>query len=304
MSKFLASTLVTRTPLLALGPNVYGKAESLQTRGSYKIRGVVRALEEMPPEELARGVATVSAGNLGQSLAYVAQALEIPCTVFVSDSAPEVKKSAIRSFGARLIELPFAEIWMLASRPKESHDGMKFVHPGFDRGLQRGYGSLGAEILEDLPDVEVLVIPYGLGGLTLGVARRVREIKPGIRIYACEIEGAAPLQHALSGARSPLRFRKSKLVDAIGSPEVIPEIFDEVAPLLEGCLVVTEEETASAMRLLHQQGLVVEGAAAVAYAAARKLSESKPEMKICCILSGRNIDREMIQGVLSSEPVR
>jgi threonine dehydratase len=290
---------VRRTPLLdldsvAYGSGIYGKAENLQTRGSYKIRGVVNVLRKRTTASLRNGVSTISAGNLGQSLAYAAAELGIPCRVYVPESAPKVKKEAILKFGAELIELPFKKIWeMVLVPPTAEMPGL--VHPCFDPDLRGGYEGIATEILDDLPSADSVVIPYGLGGLTLGIATVLKLRKPGIQIFAAEIESAAPVTRARRGEVGPPVAEKSKLVDAIGTPHVIPDIYARVSPLLAGTVVVSEIEAARAMRELYRtHGLVVEGAAAVAFAAAAIMRKKSSREKIVVVLSGRNIDPEKV----------
>jgi threonine dehydratase len=289
---------VRRTPLLDLrtiqyGSTIYGKAENLQVRGSYKIRGVVNVLRNRTAANLRQGVSTISAGNLGQTLAFAAKELGIPCRVYVPDSAPEVKKDAIRSFGAELVELPFAEIWERVLTPP-SRDRPGLVHPCFDADLRAGYAGIATEILEDLPDVDSVVVPYGLGGLFLGVASVLRRKKPGIRVFAAEIASAAPVTRAFRNESATTTRERSKFVDAIGTPHVIPEIYSRVAPLLAGTIVVDEAEARAALQNLYRtHGIIVEGAAAVAFAAAEKIGKKSPSEKIVAILSGRNINPQL-----------
>lgn len=290
--------MVRRTPLLHLEASVYGKAENFQLRGSYKIRGVAHALSSRRPDELKRGVCTVSAGNLGQALAFVAAARNIPCRILVPDVAPRIKKERIRSLGAELTELPFTKIWDIVLTGTYNSD-MLFLHPVFNADLVAGYGSIASEILEDLPDLDDLVIPYGLGGLFCGIAQYLKEYRPHVRLYASEIEGSSPVDTALSESDAPARLdpvpTKPFYVDAIGTPEVVPQLFAKVRPGIEGSIVVSEAQTLEALRnLYYEHGFVVEGAAAVSYAAARLLSLQRPRSRIACILSGRNINPETL----------
>lgn len=298
------ANLVRRTPLVSLEASemtrIYGKAENLQERASYKIRGLVNVLRNLPEEILAEGVSTVSAGNLGQTLAYCASLLGIHCEVFVPDSAPRVKKEAIQRFGAELVELPFPRIWelVLAGAPAGKRG---FIHPCFNTNLLQGYETIASEILDDLPGVDAVVIPYGLGGLTLGVASALKTRRPSVQVYTAEIEGMAPVQLALKRERHSPLPRIPSIVDAIGTPSVIPAIFEKVRPLLSGSIVVSEAETISALRSLYERHeLVVEGAAAVAYAAARKLPPSPMRWNVACILSGGNIEPGKFTEILES----
>ena len=299
--------MIHRTPLLSLEKNLYGKAENLQARGSYKIRGVINAIGKMAPDELKRGVCTVSAGNLGQALAFVANEMKIPCRIVVPETAPRIKKERILGFGAELVEMPFAQIWDLVISGVYGSE-MTFLHPVFNSDLVDGYSSIGKEILEDLPDVDAVVIPYGLGGLFYGVAQHLKKHRPEVNVYAAEIEGASPLYYQLEvdtphpATNSQLRgsvYTKPAYVDAIGTPAVVPQIFEKVKPLVSGSIVVSETQTHTALRdLYHQHGMPVEGAAAVSFAAARTLLSRNENARIACVLSGRNIDRDVLSSLL------
>jgi threonine dehydratase len=291
MNPELLRKLVRRTPLLQLEEKLFGKAENLQTGGSYKIRGVAQALASTPAEALNRGLSTVSAGNLGQSLAIAAAKIGAPCRIYVPDSAPEVKKRKILELGAELVPLPFEAIWKIV-RGELPETRSTFLHPCFNEQLHRGYGTIAQEIMEDLPEADTFVVPYGLGGLFLGMANALQRLKPAAEIYACEIATAAPLRRALDRSPKQGSFRRSAVVDAIGTPELVPEIFAQIAPLLSDSIVVSEAETLRALRVLYEYGLVVEGAAAVAFAAAQHLSRLHPGRKIACVLSGGNIQAD------------
>ncbi|MGZ3657673.1 MAG: threonine ammonia-lyase [Bdellovibrionota bacterium] len=278
---------ILRTPLVKSDSGIFLKAENLQEGGSYKMRGVARLLEEGVP---GGGLSTVSAGNLGRSLALACQAHGIPCTVYVPDAAPDVKKAKIDALGAKLVELPFAMIWDLLLNPPGDSG---FVHPIHSRALLEGYGSIAREIAEDLPAADAVVLPFGLGGLTLGVAATMRRLRPRVRIYAAELAGQAPLAAALEGRREFRSGHAPTFVDAIGTPELLPGILARARQCLAGSIVVTLQETRDSLRELHSQhGLVVEGAAAVAHAAARRLSSRLARQKNVAVLSGGNISAQ------------
>jgi threonine dehydratase len=178
-----------------------------------------------------------------------------------------------------------------------------FVHAFSDPGVMAGNGTIGLELLEDLPDVEVVVIPYGGGGLSCGIATVLRALKPDCRVYACEVDTAAPLAPSLE-AGEPVRVDWTRtFVDGIGSPEVFPEMFELARELLDGSLVVSVEEVTAAVRLLAERAHVVaEGAGAVPVAAA--LSGRAGSGRIACIVSGGNIDAAVLAAILKGDPLR
>lgn len=283
--------MIVRSPLLRhpCAPNILLKAENLQPFGSYKIRGVSEAVRSAPLETLRAGLRAASAGNMAQAVAHLAKVFEVPCQIYVPDSAPEVKKQAIRNLGAELIERPFQEVWNLVRHPPRDLSGL-FIHPVFTPGLLAGYGTIATELLEDRPRLGAVVIPFGVGGLTLGVARALKNLRPDILVYTCEPETAAPLKASLV-AGSPQRVeRKPSFIDAIGTPEVLPEVFDLVRPLITDSVVVSLAETRSAMMSLASDcKLICEGAAAASFAAALRLTAEEPDLEVACILSGGNI---------------
>ena len=188
----LAGTVV-RTPLVRLEienapAEIYLKLENLQPIGSFKLRGAANALELASPAELERGVWTASAGNMAQGVAWWAREHGVHCTVVLPESAPETKIAAIRRLGADMIEVSFDQ-WHETFRTHE-HEGLegRFVHAFSDDAVMAGNGTIGLEILEDLPDADVILAPYGGGGLSCGIASAVRSVAPGCKVFAVEVE--------------------------------------------------------------------------------------------------------------------
>ncbi|HEY6099578.1 MAG TPA: pyridoxal-phosphate dependent enzyme, partial [Anaeromyxobacter sp.] len=192
-----------RTPLLKLhapefAGRVHLKLENLQPIGSFKIRGAANAMALAPPEALARGVYTASAGNMAQGVAWCARERGIPCHVVAPDHAPATKLAAIERLGARVVPVPFDRWWrVMVEHRYEALDGF-FVHPVSDAAVIAGNGTIGLEILEDLPDVDTVLVPYGGGGLGSGIAAAIKATRPGVRVIACEVETAAPFAASLA----------------------------------------------------------------------------------------------------------
>src|SRR5215813_2088847 len=192
-----------RTPLVRLNlldspAEIYLKLENLQPIGSFKIRGAANAIAHLSPERLERGVVTASAGNMAQGVAWIAQELNIPCTVIAPNTAPEVKLKAIERLGGRVIKVTFAEWWQTFEQ--RAHPGVEgtFIHAFDDPHVMAGNGTIALEILEDLPEPDAVVIPWGGGGLTCGIASALRELRPSCKIFAAEVETAAPLSASLA----------------------------------------------------------------------------------------------------------
>ena len=299
---------VMRTPLVRLnldaGPaEVWLKLENLQPIGSFKLRGASNAIALAGADggagsgRLASGVWTASAGNMAQGVAWQARRLGIPCAVVAPDHAPATKLAALEQLGATVIKIPFRDWFeILATRSYPGMAGL-FIHPVSDPAVMAGNGTIGLEILDDLPDVDAIVIPWGGGGLSCGIASAVRALKPGTRLYACEVETAAPLAAALAaGAPRPIEYLKS-FVDGIGGPFVLEEMWPLARRLLDGSLVVRLAEVAAAIRTLAERNRVVaEGAGATPVAAT--LAGHAGGGKIVCVVSGGNIDAAKLATIL------
>lgn len=294
-----------RTPLLPLnaeelGEQIYLKLENLQPVRSFKIRGASNAIALTPPEELAKGVWTASAGNMAQGVAWYARKAGVPCTVVVPDTAPATKVAAVERLGGRVIKVPFAVWWEIFTT--HTYEGMEglFVHAFDDRAVMAGNGTIGLEILEDLPDVDAVIIPYGGGGLSCGIASAMRALKPGVRIYASEVDTGAPLAASLEANQAVEVEYTHSFVDGIGGPNVFPGIWELSRDLLDGSIVVSLEETAAALRLMAERNRVIaEGAGATALAAA--LSGKAGGGKLVCVISGGNIDMGKLAKILQGE---
>ncbi len=296
---------VVRTPLVRLNVDdapgeIYLKLENLQPIGSFKLRGAGNAMALSNPKTLADGVYTASAGNMAQGVAHVARRRGIPCSVVVPDNAPQTKLDAIERLGGKTVQVPYRTWWEVVLN--HGYDGMKgkFIHPVSDPDVIAGHGTIGLEILEDLPDVDAVIVPYGGGGLSSGIASAIKALRPNARVYACEVETAAPLAASLAAGRPiEIDFAPS-FVDGIGAKSLLPEMWSLVRGLLDGSLVMSLHEVASALRLLIERNHVVaEGAGATSVAAA--LSGKAGRGKIACVISGGNIDATKIATILRGE---
>ena len=296
------SDTVLRTPLVPLNadvPDIYLKLENLQPIGSFKLRGAGNAIATANPQQLRRGVFCASAGNMAQGVAWHARRLGIPCTIVVPDHAPETKLAAITRLGAKYIKVPFADWWqVLVTRQFAGLDGF-FVHPVSDPAVIAGNGTIGLEITEDLPDVETVLVPYGGGGLSSGIAIAMRELKPSVKVYACEVETSAAFAAALrQGEPTTIEYTPS-FVDGIGSGCVLAEMWPLAQSLLAGSHVMSLKEVSSAVRTLAERNRVVaEGAGACPVAAA---IAGHAKGKTVCVVSGGNIDLIKLSKILNGE---
>ena len=293
-----------RTPLVRLNAEapaeIYLKLENLQPIGSFKLRGAGNAMALLSNEQLAKGVVTASAGNMAQGVAWNARRLGIPCTVVVPDHAPEAKLAAIARLGGAIIKKPRDEWWqVMRERHCQGVEGI-FIHPFGDPAVMAGNGTIGLEILEDLPDVDAVIVPYGGGGLSCGIAAAVKVLKPDVKVYAAEVETAAPLAPSLrAGSPQTVTYTPS-FVDGIGSGGLFEEMWPLVSQLLDGAFVSSLAEIAAALKLMIERNHVVaEGAGAASVAAA--IAGGAGYGKVVCVVSGGNIDSAKVAKILLGE---
>ena len=288
-----------RTPVLsskALGANVYLKAELFQKTGSFKPRGMVNKVASLSEEEKARGIVTWSAGNAAQGAAFAAAEAGIPCTVFMWSTANPIKIAATRGYGA--------EVDLTASNPTDAHErllayveetGRTFVHPFDDPVLQAGHGTLGLEVVEDVPDVATVVVPVGGGGLIAGVASAV-----DCRVIGVEPEGAPSLSAAIA-AGEPVRIEPSTIADGLSAPFTGQSTLDVCRERVDEVVLVTDDEIEEGMRFLYSRAKLAcepAGAAAVAAILAGKVAlEDGPTV---AVVSGGNADPKIVAGILAS----
>jgi threonine dehydratase len=297
----LAGTAV-RTPLVRLNApeaeaEIYLKLENIQPIGSFKLRGAYNAARRADPAEVARGLSTASAGNMGQGVAWAARELGVPCSVIVPDYAPQTKVAAMERLGAKVLKVPFDDWWTAMENSQiEGVDGL-FLHPVENEQVMAGNGTIGLEVLEDLPDPDVVLIPYGGGGLTTGIASAIKQQRPKTTVLAVEQETAAPLYATLeAGSPQEIEYQQS-FVDGAGAKALLPKMWALVEPLIDGADRVSLDEVAAAIRLLAERARVIaEGAGALATATA--LSGRAGKGKIVCIVSGGNIDFSTLTTIL------
>ena len=289
-----------RTPLVRLdlpfevrAPEIFLKLETLQPIGSFKIRGAQNAISRLTRGELAQGVWTVSAGNAAQGVALAARLAGAPCSVLVMDTAPETKLQAIERLGATIVKATYDECWQTVEQHRSGRMRGRFVHPFDDDDFISGNGTIGLEILEDLPDVDAIVAPLGGGGLLAGIGCAADALRPSIRVYAAEPETAAPLAASFrKGEATRFDGWQASFVDGAGGKSVLETMWPLLRQWVDNSLVVTLDSAAQAMRrVADRTHVIAEGAAACAVAAA--LSPAMAEAghrKVVAVVSGGNID--------------
>ena len=290
-----------RTPLVRLelpgtprtGPEIFLKLETLQPIGSFKIRGAQNAIANLSRDELANGVWTVSAGNAAQGVALAARLAGASCSVMVMDTAPDTKLRAIERLGAAIVKATYDECWRTVEEHRSDRMRGRFVHPFDDDDFISGNGTIGLEIVEDLPDVDAVIAPLGGGGLLAGTAVAVKALRPDTRVYAAEPETAAPLSVSLrAGKASRFEGWQSSFVDGAGGKSVLPTMWPLLQTWVVDSVVVTLDDAARAMRVVADRvHVIAEGAAACAVAGALSQNlAAHGHKKVVAVVSGGNID--------------
>jgi threonine dehydratase len=281
---------VLRTPLVRFDERIWLKLENLQPTNAYKIRGATNAVACLSDAERAKGVWTISAGNAGQGVAYAARQFGIPATVVAIETAPQTKLDRMRALGATIVLVSYQDAWKAAE--SHSFEGLEgtFVHPFDNRDFIAGHGTMGLEILEDLPGVRTVIAAIGGGGLITGVGSALKARNPDVKVIGAEPETAAPYAYSLEQG-SPRWFPdwQASFVDGAGGKSVTERMWQRMRPVTDGTITVTLDEVRDAMRLIAEKSrTIAEGAGALALAAA--LTGEAGEGPIVCVVSGGNID--------------
>ncbi len=298
------SGIAVRTPLVRFtgdsARDIHLKLENLQPIGSFKLRGAANAMALASPAELADGVSTASAGNMAQGVAWCARARGIRCRVVVPEHAPRTKTEAIERLGGEVIRVPFDQWWQtLIDRGRPGFDGL-FVHPFADTAVMAGNGTVALEIFDDLADIDAIIVPYGGGGLACGIAAAARAVSPRTKVYAVEVDTAAPLHASLAAGRPVQVTRTPTFIDGMGSGGLFDDMWPLVQSLLAGSIVVSVAQVAAAVKTLAERArIVAEGAGAAALAAAQ--DPALDGQRIVCIVSGGNIDLDTFATILRGD---
>jgi threonine dehydratase len=278
---------------------IHVKLETLQPINSFKIRGAANAIRSAPPELRERGLLTASAGNMAQGVAWVARELGLPATIAVPEHAPQTKLDAIERLGGRVLKVPYDEWWQaIVTSEIPGQEGL-FVHPVADEGVMAGNGTIGLELLEDLPDVDTVVIPVGGGGLAVGIASALKARRPEVRVVTAEPETGAALHAALAaGEPVDVDYRPS-FVDGAGSRRALDQMWPRLREVVDEAVAVPIADAEAAVRMLAERVRVIaEGAGALATAAA--LAGRAGSGQVACIVSGGNIDVATLAGILTA----
>ena len=297
--------VAVRTPTVRFGESERGevhlKLENLQRLGVFKIRGTWNRVSRLSDEDRRRGVATISSGNHGLSLAWAARRLGIPCLVKVPEGAVARKVEAIRALGAEVEPMPRAMLLLFHEEERWRSWPQTFIHPFAHPHTIAGAGTLGWEIAEDVPDVRTVLVPVGGGGLVSGVAIAVKGRLPRAKVFGVQAEGAAPLLEALRTGQADRIDDPRTIADGIKVAVVLPNMVEILRRHLDGCLVVSDEEIRMAMRRLAMEAKVVaEPAGAAAFAAwVRYRSDLEPPVAV--VVSGGNVDPKLLEEILTEK---
>ena len=297
--------VVVHTPLVPLhahgsDPRILLKPEILQPAGSFKIRGIYHAVLRLADERRRRGLSTVSAGNTAKALAWCGRQFGVSARSLMPENAAITKIEAVRALGGTPVLVPTAEVFRFLREHGWEAEPYAFIHPWTNRDVILGHASLGLEILADCPAVETVYVPVGGGGLIAGVASAIRAVKPSVRIVAVEPSGC-PSLHAAIRAGKPVNVECRTMCDGVAVPYVTEEMFPLLRDLVDDVVLVSEEAVRSAIRLLARANhLVVEGAGALATAAALA-SPAEERGTTVCLVTGGSIDSLKLAEILQEQ---
>jgi threonine dehydratase len=294
-----------RTPLWRLdldvpGTAVHLKLEALQPLGSFKIRAAVNALKARGEAAVRGGVLSPSAGNFGLGLTRAARDMGVPVTIVVPDGSAANKGAALEALGARVIRVPFDDWWTVLTTGRFDRASGEFFHPVADSAVVAGNATIGAELIEDLEEIDTIIVPFGGGGLISGIGSVMRRERPGVRMIAVESQASQPAAAALAHGRPTKVRHDQSFVDGMGSTTVLEAMWPLVRETVDEAVCVSFAEIAQAIRLLAaRHHVIAEGAGAAALAAA--LSGRAGTGSIVCVISGGNIDAAKLGPILAGQ---
>jgi threonine dehydratase len=273
------------------------KLENLQPIGSFKTRPIANAVLSRNRSELAGGIYTTSSGNSGLGVAWMARRLGITATAIVPSNAPQAKLEKLRRLGTRIETLSNEDWWRAIETGTLENQSGTYIDAVRDPASLAGDATIGAEILEQWPDVQAILVPFGGGGIACGIACAVRALKPGVKIIACELASAHPLQSAFAAGAPIAVPHDAGFVSGVGYGQVLPEMWPLARSLIDAVVTVTLAQVAQAIKLLAENNrIVAEGAGAVSVAAA--LAGRYSPFRVCAVVTGGNIDSGVFAAIL------
>ena len=285
---------VLRSPMMSVEGGLL-KLECLQPTGSFKVRGFFAAALALPDEHLRRGLITVSAGNAAQACAYVANKLGVPCRVVMYDTAPPTKLDGVKRWGATPIQMPREDLLAWLANEEWRKEPEAFIHPFAEDEVMAGHGSLGLELLEDVPDLTRVILPVGGGGLVSGVASALKGARPEVEVIGVQSDGY-PMWSRVFEAGGPVAIKPETIADGTTGP-FNPKMFALLKECVDRWLIVPEPRLKAAIpEIASKAKVVAEGAGALAYAAIEQLP---PGPTTVAVVSGGNIDPALLASLLA-----
>lgn len=301
LSQVIRRTDLVQAPRLNPEADIYLKPENLQVTGSFKVRGACYKISQLTDEEKARGVIACSAGNHAQGVALGAQYNGIKSLICLPEGAPISKVEATRRYGADICLVPgvYDDAYQRAIELRDEK-GYTFVHPFDDENVIAGQGTIGLELLEQLPDVDAVIVPIGGGGLASGVAFAIKQLNPKVEVWGVQAAGAPSMYQSLVDQQILRLSNVSTIADGIAVKEPGAITYETCGKYLDGVVTVTEDEICAAiLALIEQHKMVAEGAGSVAVAAAMFNKVPVAGKKVICLVSGGNIDVTILSRVIN-----
>ena len=296
----IRKTDLIHAPLVNPDSEIYLKTENLQITGSFKVRGAYYMMSQLTEEEKARGVIACSAGNHAQGVALAAAKNHIKSLICLPDGAPISKVEATKSYGAEvcMVDGVYDDAYKKALELKEEKN-YTFVHPFDNEDVIAGQGTIGLEILEQMPDVEAVIVPIGGGGLISGVAFAIKNLNPNIKVYGVQASGAPSMRNSIRDGKIECLDHVSTIADGIAVKEPGEHTFQYVSQYVDEIVTVTDDEISAAiLALIERQKLIAEGAGAASVAAAMFNKVPIQGKKTVCLVSGGNIDVTILSRVI------
>ncbi|MDQ3547687.1 MAG: pyridoxal-phosphate dependent enzyme [Chloroflexota bacterium] len=296
--------IAVRTPVVPLhsydaSSDILLKLENLQPIGSFKLRGIFNAVAALTPERRAAGVSTTSSGNTAQALAWAGRYFGVTARSLMPEDAPVAKIEAMRAYGGTPVLVTREHLFSYMAEHGWNEEPYAFIHPWIDSLVMAGAGTIGLEILEDVPDVETIFIPVGGGGLSSGIGTAVKAMRPDIRIVAVEPDGCCALSQSLAAGKPMSDVTCNTICDGVAVPLVVPEVFEILRDVIDDVVLVSDDDVKKTIkRLALRNKLVTEGSGALAATAALSLPSAQ-RGKSVCIVTGGSIDPTFFASIVT-----
>ncbi len=294
--------VILRTPLVPLhsfdgSRDILLKLETLQPVTNFKIRGVFHAVASLPPDERAKGLSTVSAGNTAQALAWTGRHFGVGARCLIPDDAPANKIEAVKHYGGHAVLTPRDKLFRYMKEHGWEREPYAFIHPWTNRDVMIGHGTIGLEILADLPEVRAVYVPVGGGGLIGGVGSALKALRPGVRVVAVEPQACPALHESFRQGR-PTSVECCTMCDGVAVPYITAEMYPLLRDVVDHVVLVSEDEVkATIRRIALRNRVIVEGSAALPVAAALAASTEQPGPSVA-VVTGGSIDTDDLRTIL------